>query len=136
MDTSPEFIKMCERVVEIQQHQIEDGDFYWWSVNNKVNLAFTAHTSQGYLVKHPEQWDSLRNRKVIRLLRQDQLQEMTGLSVNQLCNACRDFYKIEVWGNGYPQVFTSMEQLWLAFVMKQYNKVWNGEEWLEECTSA
>ena len=26
----------------------------------------------------------------------------------------------------------SMEQLWLAFVMKEkYNKVWNGEEWIK-----
>ncbi len=29
--------------------------------------------------------------------------------------------------------FTSMEQLWLAFVMKEkYNKVWDGEEWINE----
>lgn len=32
------------------------------------------------------------------------------------------------WGK-----FTSMEQLWLAFVMKKkYNKVWNGEDWIVE----
>jgi len=30
----------------------------------------------------------------------------------------------------YPAQFTSMEQLWLAFVMKErHNKVWNGESW-------
>jgi len=30
----------------------------------------------------------------------------------------------------YISAFTSMEQLWLAFVMKEkYNKIWNGEEW-------
>lgn len=28
--------------------------------------------------------------------------------------------------------FTSMEQLWLAFVMKEkYNKTWDGNEWKE-----
>ena len=28
--------------------------------------------------------------------------------------------------------FASMEQLWLAFVMKElYSKVWNGEDWVE-----
>jgi len=27
----------------------------------------------------------------------------------------------------------SMEQLWLAFVMKEkYNKIWNGENWIKE----
>jgi len=32
----------------------------------------------------------------------------------------------------YVEQFTSMEQLWLAFVMKEkYNKIWNGEEWAE-----
>ena len=34
-----------------------------------------------------------------------------------------------VWNNG--QHFTSMEQLWLAFVYKElYNRVWDGEDWI------
>lgn len=29
--------------------------------------------------------------------------------------------------------FASMEQLWLAFVMKEkFNKIWNGEDWINE----
>jgi len=28
------------------------------------------------------------------------------------------------------QAFTSMEQLWLAFVMKEKGKAWNGEDWV------
>lgn len=32
----------------------------------------------------------------------------------------------------YPKKFTSMEQLWLAFVMKEkHNKAWNGEDWVK-----
>jgi len=32
----------------------------------------------------------------------------------------------------YTNDFTSMEQLWLAFVMNEkYNKVWNGKDWMK-----
>ena len=32
----------------------------------------------------------------------------------------------------YPERFTSMEQLWLAFVMeKRYSKHWNGDDWIK-----
>lgn len=32
----------------------------------------------------------------------------------------------------FPERDTSMEQLWLAFVMKErYSKVWNGEDWIK-----
>lgn len=32
----------------------------------------------------------------------------------------------------YPKQFTSMEQLWLAFVMKEkYGKIWDGEDWVK-----
>lgn len=35
-------------------------------------------------------------------------------------------------GFDYYSKFKSMEQLWLAFVMKEkYNKFWNDKEWLE-----
>jgi hypothetical protein len=30
-----------------------------------------------------------------------------------------------------PELFYSMEQLWLAYIMRErYNKVWNEEEWV------
>ena len=33
----------------------------------------------------------------------------------------------------YTSRFTSMEQLWLAFVMKEcYKKVWSGEDWVND----
>lgn len=32
--------------------------------------------------------------------------------------------------NGHLHIFTTWEQLWLAFTMKErFNKVWNGEDW-------
>ena len=36
-----------------------------------------------------------------------------------------------VGAENYLRQFTSMEQLWLAFVMKEkYNKTWNGKDWV------
>ena len=33
--------------------------------------------------------------------------------------------------NGHLHIFTSWEQLWLAFVMKEkYSKKWEGEKWM------
>ena len=69
------------------------------------------------------------------LPRQDDLQAMVEEShilklsrlVDWLCNEDWDggFY------NDYAESFTSMEQLWLAFVLKErYSKIWNGTGWL------
>jgi hypothetical protein len=77
MDTSKEYIKMCEKVPKIQEQMGHDGDYYYWSVDNKSHISYTEHF-EDYIVKHPEQWDFLRGRKVIWLPRQDQLQEMIG----------------------------------------------------------
>lgn len=63
---------------------------------------------------------------------QSQLQEMVGSSDNEGRNRVLELTERF---NGYCSVtrlsdFTSMEQLWLAFVMKEnHNKVWDGEEW-------
>ena len=64
------------------------------------------------------------------LFRQDQLQKMVmdknlylQDSIAKWCN--------DVWSFAYRnKQITSMEQLWLAFVMKEkYNKTWNGTDW-------
>lgn len=72
----------------------------------------------------------------IWLPRQDQLQKMVGkkkadVLLIDLVNWTQDniqFYKSGVIRRLYPNA--SMEQLWLAFVMKEkYQKTWNGKEW-------
>jgi hypothetical protein len=66
--------------------------------------------------------------------RQDQLQDMLGPYPGNYVLFKRWTEELE-FENGNPisklQTFTSMEQLWLAFVMKdKYNKEWNGEDWV------
>ena len=75
-------------------------------------------------------------RELIWLPRQDQLQEMVrGEKHMHLlahlfalwCHGGEDFGKMVY---GFPNCLWSMEQLWLAFVMKEkFNKVWSGDRW-------
>lgn len=134
MDTSETYIKMCKKAEKIQ------------AIGTKLPKAHSANL-----------WDSESNMMVTSLgefwvfdtwiPRQDQLQEMMGLSDRQLMKQFRDFLW---WITGVPQAkypggvydnlsmpygvfLPSFDQLWLAFVMKEkYGKVWNGEDWIKE----
>ncbi len=66
---------------------------------------------------------------------QDQLQEM--VESKQVTPEMITFGKLAYFAFWVryrcPEPFTSMEQLWLAFLYAgKYNKVWNGEEWIKE----
>ncbi len=86
--------------------------------------------------------DWCENKCWIRLPQQDQLQEIWWEWLNEPSRAkpsaiCQEFYyhwlSVDVRSKFK---FTSMEQLWLAFVMqRKYSKVWNGEEWVDRDTS-
>ena len=67
--------------------------------------------------------------EVFQLERQDQLQEMVEYDWVVCVKRVYDF----MFSLNPPEMPHSMEQLWLAFVMKEkYNKVWNGTEWIKE----
>jgi hypothetical protein len=109
MDTSPEYIKMCEKAKEIQE--------LWHNIDRDEN-CFYAFV--------PEAEESS-----IWLPRQDQLQEMvrqtneTSPELNQRFND--HLYNLHIGEDKY-----SFELLWLIFVMREeYNKNWTGEEWAE-----
>jgi len=77
--------------------------------------------------------------QIIWLPRQDQLQEMVG--VTKAWQFLEWIKRISFEAHTPPQVFLqykqewSMEQLWSAFVMKEeYNKTWDGEEWKQNLT--
>jgi hypothetical protein len=78
--------------------------------------------------------DSVKDRRIIPLWSQDQLQEMIDISVKRYYDTwisklvqITNFALDERYGEVLPK---TMEQLWLAFVMKEkYNKTWNGETW-------
>ncbi len=60
-----------------------------------------------------------------QLERQDQLQEMVDGGFTH-----QTFERFYRWYHSGITNLASMEQLWLAFVMKEkHNKVWSGESW-------
>ena len=138
MDTSEQYIKMCD-CPEIQDGwRPNKGDFYAWTPHGgkeystiSMMLRCSCHVS---IEKDIENF--------VWLPQQDQLQEMVftdpifhGDVVGNIARFdiwCRQNW---IWGsNAHPknEVFTSMEQLWLAFVMWElHKKKWTGEKWEE-----
>jgi len=125
MDTSKEYIKMCEKAVEIQ---------------DKTEIIFAEKVSDVVIVDG-DWWfyagaDSNQYKK-IWLPRQDQLQGMIQGSVWEKILRFKDFHHVKEDGSPIQRIscglenITTFEQLWLAFVMKEkFNKTWNGEDWI------
>jgi len=141
MDTSETYIKMCEKAEEIQKLRKDwvVGDIYFIHYCPTGWIAYASIGCSG------EDCGSLQDMSEDRLIRldgetwlprQDQLQEMAEVK-----SSGRLIYEFHYWYInhlvGVPideneKYFfqMSMEQLWLAFVMKEKcNKIWNGTDW-------
>ena len=110
MDTSEAYIKMCD-CPEIQ----------------KTPFATTVS----------KDWTAWLNGQPVWLPRQDQLQKMVGDSPyysikNAMWSVLDDFRNFAFATNFKEYIPLTMEQLWLAFVMKvEFSKVWDGEKWIK-----
>lgn len=129
MDNSETFIKMCD-CLEIQSGklQILHSDYWCWrSYHGGVFLRGERDPLEmiDHRGKHP------RNDR-IWLPRQDQLQEMViDKSLDRPhVDLCYRFY---VYAHLNWTKVTSMDQLWVAFVMFElHSKVWIEEKWVKE----
>ena len=144
MDTSKTYIKMCdcEEIQGLWKPAV--ADWYWNKVGNINCIRIDRHPTGRHESKIDIDYNEEPN--FIWLPRQDQLQEMvydTNLPrmLQTIADWCDDPYgfgsrpypkqvaKLKIWSD-FIQSLTSMEQLWLAFVMKEkHNKTWTGEEW-------
>jgi len=138
LDKSAEYIRMCEEAKEIQKDipDFDDGDFYYQYPGEGV-YAWGGKWSRvgGVYIAGVDMWPS-SDTKVVWLPRQDQLQETYYRMDIQLD------YRVITDMNGfikenleYVKQFTSLEQLWLAFLMfRKYGKVWDEEkeEWVNQ----
>ena len=122
MDTSDEYIKMCEKAEEIQKDWIPDyGDFHV-TYDDTGNVCFTdvfsGHTDY-------------RFSKFVWLPRQDQLQEMIG---EYLVNKRIMYLILNKMGVDMTfGLFDSFEQLWLGIVMyTKHHKKWDGSVWIDK----
>ena len=115
MDTSKEYIKMCD-CPEIQ--------------HAKTSLERDGHSFHVNL-PHPKYGDNFK--RITWLPRQDQIQEMMGKDHETTLDLLVHFYGFVTVDNpmGIKKIFdVSMEQLWLAFYMhERHKKKWDGKEW-------
>ena len=136
MDTSETYIKMNEKAVEIQsaKQAYNKGDYYSDYVMRAYPIVLECHPYG--CVKSSTIW----------LPRQDQLQAMwEENTIDKIARFTRfvfDEFRYKRFSNFKAKTSnnilstkalwepTSMERLWLAFVMKErYSKIWNGTDW-------
>lgn len=111
--------------------KITDGG----EVTNSIHVSIEWDKPLHHWTAHTD-WKS----ETIWLPHQDQLQEMIedrGLSPMQLASLFGETQYEILFNNRirsvtFPTHKASMEQLWLAFVMKEkHNKVWDGSSWVQ-----
>ncbi|KKL94459.1 hypothetical protein LCGC14_1864450 [marine sediment metagenome] len=124
MDCSPEYIKM--RLASIPD----------LGIGCKPRTPFHYITDDVHVDEKGDLYYSNAKDELYQLERQDQLQEMVGLWVNdrfkvgKILNKFQYFWRLNLSSDLTWNLF-SMEQLWLAHVLAvKYQKTWNGEEWL------
>lgn len=127
MDTSKEYINQCEKAEEIQKlWEHRTGDVCSPKFSNSIVWIVGFNTG----------FSELKEKNIIWLPRQDQLQAMTK-DIHPKFEVLDWLFTIEKWGHEhFEKIFNSphpqsMEQLWLAYVMfERYSKQWNGKDWI------
>lgn len=158
MNTSKEYIDMCRKAVEIQEAwKPTEGDLVWHNADHRkesgdirqfcqsLHILINGDRAEGRCPKmlhcsilgifNLEDVKKPGPKHIIWLPKQDQLQEMISSEWYKIWNIQSHFMKFA--GGEYPfypycslSHFHSMEQLWLAFIMKEkFNKYWDGKNW-------
>ncbi len=157
------YIKQCEQAQGDLETVPELGSWYWiknipdrFKVGNECKGLLVATTPISWHIIVPSRYDKgevalvfdnwNHNSTFIWLPTQAQLQKMvkpdckewwTQLIAefwvfNNMCEYLEPFKTMDEKVK-YLSHFTSMEELWLAYVMKKkYGKVWDGETWIKE----
>lgn len=127
MDTSKEYIKMCQKAEEIQDNWIlTDGDYIFYP-DNLVRIWLSSDDST-----YPSM-----TADVIWLPRQDQLYELHTPYDSKEYSAYGIGRLFGIWlfhnkNYTHKQIFNSIEQHLLAFVMHDvFRKIWNGNSWIK-----
>ena len=163
MDKSETYIKMCDcpEIQNVRPDFNADGEEQNFIANLHYAKACPSHGSEHLWTKDNEHdhyccncgeplvdvshipeietYETNGAYKIVWLPRQDQLQDMVPIKLDKFYTLVEGFYSFFTAEHGertmYQTLFSSMEQLWLAFVMhKKYQKQWNPSEnkWVEE----
>lgn len=152
MDTTKEYILMCEKAEEIQNNWIPFfGDFYvnaehTTTKGRKRTLGIVRYFRNEIIDGICEIGCNDKKSKIDKLWlpKQNQLQEMCAtdndidFSLEEIIEAPNNYMKMYI--NPYyvgkmPEVYATltMEQLWLMIYMhEKYKKFWNGKNWVKE----
>jgi len=142
MDTTKKYIEMCEKAAKEDLPSVYDK----MELLDFIAMEQTVRKRDFEVMSGLQVWHRLApltpidsNRLLIKLFRQEQLQKMV-INKSIKHNIWALHCAFHIWGGSYPGSpqkfvnglsFTSMEQLWLAFVMQQkYNKMWDGKDWI------
>jgi hypothetical protein len=120
MDTSKEYIKMCD-CPEIQEHRKHDGGDWLCTPED-------GHSWATWQKVHGKSEEEIRKFMdgLLWLPRQDQIQEMLGITSHSCITLANKFAEFCCTDGDE----SSMEQLWLAFYMyEEHKKVWDGKKW-------
>lgn len=117
MDTSKEYVKMCDK----------SGLEECCSYGIPAFIGKVKYTGNNVFVELDQCSTTWRT---VRLLRQSQIQEMFKTAPFVLSG---DFdKKMENYITGNPDNW-SFEMLWLAFYMfEKHQKIWDGKEWVKK----
>lgn len=137
MDISEIYIKMCD-CEEIQEPwDVKPGDYianYW--INFKQLDKDTYKRKRGKFIKvviiNEEVTPRIEKLGAIFLPRQDQIQEMCPWHEPE--RVVQWMIKFYYWlVNTNVAIFTTLEQLWLAFYMFEKHRLfWSGDKWIKE----
>ena len=138
MDVSETYIEMCEKAIEIQRMISRkakmSGEHTVYCRGHHTLVSWVCGEFE--CAQCPDEWevgDSIDG--WVWLPRQDQLQEMCQpIAIDELIRRFFERYHRWFMSQDAPTAcHVSMEQLWLAFVMKEkFGKVWNGEDWIDK----
>ena len=139
MDTTETYIKMRLMSKELLNHELESGDWvYYEGESFPIVDGGCVWGRDQWISGYQQGWECedhvdsiMGDDDFIWLPSQGQLQDMVcnDMGLQTICSLTEEFSKSE-FAHGIT-ISGSMEQLWLAFVMKEkFNKVWDGEKWL------
>lgn len=141
MDYTPEYIKMCD-CPEIQGQRMEYKQ--WQNGDFKAYRAGTPEALASVVQVHCKDCDMEYGGcgevpDAVWLPREDQLCEMApwpespASQIHRIYDFMESRYPPDVSDEDWTLaeiVFGTWEQLWLAYVMHEYGKHWDGEAWV------
>jgi hypothetical protein len=150
MDATNRYAMMCQQAEEIQNlwipkqcdfiinhEDLEEGLSFCKPAESMVQVVDMYYEAQDG-EKFRQEQEGLKN-NALWLPRQDQLQkiiEPDNARVYSIMSKVMEMQYHDYSKNAMvtaPELFYSMEQLWLAYIMKEkFHKVWNEEEWAME----